>query len=132
MQGPPQLSQFDAVLTKGGVEDSIGVNIRGAQLCTSGRPVVRVISYKTVTVDGNPVPGPAERTGVLRDGDILVGIDGASVLYRDFGEVVRSIKSSGSAPLRVRVLRPMPFAKLQVRSATRGGTTCVGCCVGLV
>lgn len=53
----------------------------------------------------NGLPGPAERTGKIKAGDIIVGINGVYLAHMGFKNIIRILSSKGHTYLYLRLLR---------------------------
>jgi hypothetical protein len=103
----PSLCEFDVILRKA-ADGSLGVNVKP---CIEHGPT-KITNFKSVQ-DG--VPGPAERCGLLRDGDLIAGMSGKETLGLPFDDVCGLIRTSPPDDVRMRVLRPVPLARYVVR-----------------
>lgn len=118
----PTLASFDVTLEKA-KDGSLGINVRESALLSSGRPVTRVVGYKSIAAKYPDRPGtglgagPAEIKGYLREHDIICGVDGEDLTGASFSHIVSRIKACVDSSVRMRILRPEPFAILKVRVA---------------
>ena len=101
--GPLGQNQFD-IMTPKGPTGSIGLLVRAFESTSAGRSLTRVIGFVRPPTGA---PSPAEVHGLIREGDVLVGVGSTSVVDKTFADVVAAIKAQeGPDDVPLRLARP--------------------------
>ena len=108
---PPglQLGMLDVSIPL--VPGALGLNLE-KRTCEAQGQTYQFMKYAP-TPDGQP--GPIERQGLLKEGDLLLEVNGERVLAKQSNGAVNEVKKARASgnPVTFRVLRPTPFLQLR-------------------
>lgn len=106
------LCSFDIQIPRG-PDGRLGLSLHGSRTTTTNRTLVKVIGFSTYhdKVTNERLPYPAESTGLIQPGDILIGINYQSVIGRTVKELVPLLNPSSpmnkdSLSIQLRFIRP--------------------------